>query len=104
MQVSPNGKMSVSEYHVTAEYGPYSYLSISLHTGRTHQIRVQFAHIGHPVVGDKMYGHKDLPEGLSRQFLHASSIKLILPGTVKKRTFNAPLATDLRAFLETIDG
>lgn len=102
--VSPAGKISISEYRLLKEIPPYSYLEVSLHTGRTHQIRVQFAHMGHPVVGDKMYGNKSMPAGLGRQFLHASELSLVLPGQKQKTTFKAPLASDLRAFLEYIGG
>lgn len=104
MAVRPGGKPSVSQYKVLAEPGPYSYLEIMLHTGRTHQIRVQFAHLGHPVVGDKMYGHKKAPAGLSRQFLHAQKLAIILPGNSEKTSFSAELADDLMEFLESVSG
>lgn len=104
MAVRPGGKLSVSQYKVLAEPGPYSYLEIMLHTGRTHQIRVQFAHLGHPVVGDKMYGHKKPPAGLNRQFLHAQKLAIILPGSNEKTIFKAELAVDLAKFLETVSG
>ena len=88
--------------YVISEPGPYSYLEVTLETGRTHQIRVQFAHMGHPVVGDKMYGHKPLPVGLKRQFLHAHKLSLVIPGKQSQSSFEAPLADDLKSFLESI--
>lgn len=104
VSIHQSGKMSISEYRIEHEYDQYSLVQIQLQTGRMHQIRVQFAHIGHPVVGDKMYGNKPLPAGLGRQFLHAKRLGLMLPGTTTKRFFEAPLAEDLKQFLETING
>lgn len=100
MAVHPTGKMSISQYEVLTEYLDYSYLSVDIHTGRTHQIRIQFAHLGHPVVGDKLYGKRPIPDGLQRQFLHAEKLSLILPGEKQKKTFKAPLPTELASFLE----
>ncbi len=99
MAVHPSGKMSISQYQVLAEYKDYSYLSIDIHTGRTHQIRIQFAHLGHSVVGDKLYGKKALPQGLARQFLHAEKLSILLPNKKVKKTFYAPLPADLSSFL-----
>jgi 23S rRNA pseudouridine1911/1915/1917 synthase len=104
MSIKAGGKMSVSEYEVISEYDNYSYVRISIHTGRTHQIRVQFSHMGHPVVGDKMYGSKPLPSGLDRQFLHAQKLALILPGNKAKTEFEASLPTDLADFLGSLHG
>jgi len=75
-------------------------------TGRTHQIRVHFAAIGHPVVGDKIYGNHSLNKefeklGILRQFLHAERIKIVLPeGRAKE--FSAPLPSDLKDFLNRV--
>lgn len=104
MSIHQGGKVSISEYRIEHEYDQYSLVQIQLHTGRMHQIRVQFAYIGHPVVGDKMYGNKPLPTGLGRQFLHAKRLGLVLSGTTTQRFFEAPLARDLKQFLETING
>lgn len=103
MSIKSGGKMSISEYEVIAEYGQFSYIRVNIHTGRTHQIRVQFAHIGHPVVGDKMYGSRPLPSGLHRQFLHAERLAIVLPGNNNKTVFEAPLPKDLKDFLGNID-
>lgn len=104
MSVNPGGRMSVSEYEVISEYHNYSYVRVNIHTGRTHQIRVQFAHMGHPVVGDKMYGSRPMPSGLNRQFLHAQKLALILPGHRAKTEFEAPLPDDLGDFLGSLHG
>lgn len=100
MSIHPRGKEAISEYRVVHRYSSFSQLKIILHTGRTHQIRVQFAHLGHPVVGDLLYSKKPLPQGLERQFLHASKLCLYLPGYSKLSCFESPLAKDLRQFLE----
>jgi 23S rRNA-/tRNA-specific pseudouridylate synthase len=96
--------MAISEYKVLAEYDKYSLVQIDIHTGRTHQIRVQFAHMGHPIVGDKLYGGKPMPEGLSRQFLHAKSLALSIKGGLLKQNFEADLPKDLTDFLESMNG
>lgn len=101
MMVHHTGKLSSTEYEVVGRYLLYSLLKVRLLTGRTHQIRVQFAHLGHPVVGDSLYSKQKLPNGLTRQFLHAQSLTLQLPGGEPKR-FEAPLPTDLKIFLKSL--
>lgn len=101
MTVSSNGKSAISEYDTITEYPGYTLLKIKLLTGRTHQIRAQFAHIGHPIVGDRLYGTQPVPRALSRQFLHAQSLSIeIAPN--QKRTFEVPMPKDLQDFLETL--
>ncbi len=101
MRVVHGGKMAVSQYHVEQVFERFSLLKIDLQTGRTHQIRVHFAHIGHPVVGDRQYGTKPMPAGLSRQFLHAMSLGCELPGGERKQ-FEAPVPADLENFLQSL--
>lgn len=103
MSVHPSGKEAISEYYVVKEYGDFSLLSVRLHTGRTHQIRVHLAHIGHPVVGDKVYSKKILPQNLNRQFLHAKRLCLQLPDKKKPNCFTTSLPDELDKFLEQID-
>lgn len=99
MMVSSGGKVAISEYQTLTEYADYTLLQIELFTGRTHQIRAHFAHIGNPIAGDRLYSLQAIPIGLLRQFLHASSLTIeIAPGTTK--TFTVPLANDLQTFLE----
>ena len=90
--------MAVSEYRLVAEYPGYSLIEVELLTGRTHQIRAHFAHIGNPIAGDRLYGKQILPAGLDRQFLHASLLSLEVAKD-EKMTFKAPLAKDLKVFL-----
>ncbi len=98
MSIHSSGKSAISEYQLIKEYNGYSLLDVSILTGRTHQIRVQFAHIGHPVAGDKQYGNKKVDSLFTRQFLHASSISLELPSKTLK-VFRASLPTELKNIL-----
>ncbi len=100
-------KPSVTEYHVLEELSvlpasidKMALISVNLHTGRTHQIRVHMASVGHPLVGDSLYGGKSvLYEGVSRQFLHARRVEVQLPdGTWIEAESNLP--SDLRNILE----
>ncbi|MCC7288798.1 RNA pseudouridine synthase [bacterium] len=74
MMIHPSGRTAISEYSVLGEYAGNSLVDVRILTGRTHQIRVQLAYIGHPVVGDTVYGNARRPAGLSQQFLHASRL------------------------------
>ena len=94
--VLPGGRESATAYEVIEELPKYSLLRVNLLTGRTHQIRVHFAHIGHAVVGDSFYGSAE--KSLNRQFLHAESLKLELPTGVVKN-FKSQLPAELKAFL-----
>lgn len=104
MEIHSSGKESVSEYQLLERYDEYSLIKVLLHTGRTHQIRVQCAHIGHPVVGDKLYSKRTMPKGLTRQFLHAQKLCLVLPQQTEPSCFEAELPDDLQSFLESING
>jgi 23S rRNA pseudouridine1911/1915/1917 synthase len=77
-------------------------LRVHLETGRTHQIRVHLAHIGHPVVGDADYGRrrKDLPAAVVRQMLHAARLTFSHPVTAERLEFTAPMPEDMRMLLE----
>ena len=94
---------AATEYRVTARYLGYTFLEVSPKTGRKHQLRVQLAFLGHPIVGDKLYGFKNqktLP-GLSRHFLHASFIHIAYPdGTIQE--FTSELPEDLKIVLKNI--
>jgi len=92
------GRPAETEYQVEHYYRNFTYLKAWPKTGRTHQLRVHFGSLGHPVAGDKVYGKKDL---LARQFLHAHSLNFI-DQSGHSRTFTAPLPPDLKAFLSEI--
>lgn len=97
------GKLAVTEYRVIKKYRDFSLVEVYPKTGRMHQIRVHFASLGHPVVGDKIYGKKrELPEGLDRQFLHAFYLNFSLSNG-KKLAFETDLPTDLEKVLAKLD-
>lgn len=94
---------AITEYKVLEKFKDYTLLEVSPKTGRKHQIRCHLAYLGHPIVGDKMYGFKNqvCPKGLKRQFLHASHIKINLPDG-KIREFNSDLSEDLKLCLQNL--
>jgi len=89
--------------HLNQLYQGFSLLEVTLHTGRTHQIRAHFTHLQHPLVGDTAYLSKNKakidPLWCSRQFLHASYLAFIHPRTQEKLTFTSPLPQDLQETL-----
>jgi len=114
MAVVPSGKPAVTHFRLIRNCGGFSHLQVSLESGRTHQIRVHMQHIGHPLVGDSVYGKslkavKGLPEpvlealqSFPRQALHARRLKLDHPATGKRVEYAAPLPVDLQHLLDTL--
>jgi 23S rRNA pseudouridine1911/1915/1917 synthase len=93
--VAPDGIEAITHYEVVAEYAGVTKLRLRLETGKRHQIRVQAAHAGLPLVGDRIYN----PDGrirFDRQALHAEKLTLMHPDTGKQLTFTAPLPKDLQ--------
>ncbi|RJQ54135.1 MAG: RluA family pseudouridine synthase [Actinobacteria bacterium] len=101
MAVVERGRHARTRFRVVERLGPFSLLELSLETGRTHQIRVHLAHIGHAIVGDRQYGppKKAGELGLGRQFLHAARLELAHPRTGDRLTIEDPLPPDLEAAL-----
>lgn len=99
--VSADGQRALTHYKVLERYGDYTLLAMELETGRTHQIRVHMAHIGHPLAGDWLYGEENL-EIVRRQMLHSCYLRLIHPVTGKTLEFEAPLPQDMLEFIETL--
>lgn len=96
------GKMAVTEYKVIKKFRVFSLIEVYPKTGRTHQIRIHMASLGHPVAGDRIYGKsKEKPEGLTRQFLHAHYLSFSL--FEKKLAFEADLPPDLEQVLAKLD-
>ncbi len=102
MAVVSNGREATSIMHVVERLPGYTLLSVDLRTGRTHQIRVHCAYIGHPVAGDTRYAPRQTPpRGLTRQFLHAALLEITLPNG-GRRTFVSPLPDDLAVVLDRL--
>lgn len=99
----PGGKEAVTHYHVLETFDKFTYVECQLETGRTHQIRVHMKSIGHPVLGDDIYGPAKCPvSGLQGQTLHAMTIGFIHPGTGAYMEFTAPLPDYFTELLEKL--
>lgn len=90
------GKKSITSYKVLEEYDNMSLVMLTLYTGRTHQIRVHLSHLGHPIIGDSLYGEKS--ELINRQALHSYSIKFKLPRNDKEIEIFAKVPKDFHFF------
>lgn len=102
MAVVVGGKAARTEYRVVERFetpAELARLSCRLQTGRTHQIRVHLTAIGHPLVGDPVYGDRRTALGLTRPFLHAAELSFDHPATGERVAFSSPLSADLSAFL-----
>lgn len=97
-----SGRPAITHYKVLKRYRDYTYMQFQLETGRTHQIRVHMASIGHPLLGDSVYGPKSSKYNLQGQTLHAMTIGFIHPGTLKYVEFSAPLPDYFRHLLEIL--
>jgi 23S rRNA pseudouridine1911/1915/1917 synthase len=115
--VERSGRQAATRYQVLEDFGFVQSCRVELETGRTHQIRVHFAHHGHPVVGDRMYGDDKRYKGVhnldraradrmvklaGRQMLHAAELHLEHPATGEKLRFSADPPADLAAVLESL--
>lgn len=96
--VTPNGQRAVTHYKAIGRFNGGTLLELSLETGRTHQIRVHMAHIGHPLLGDEMYGGST--DRINRQALHCSYIKLFHPVKREFMEFKCELPLDMKIFEE----
>lgn len=117
MMVHRNGKPSVTHYKVMQHFGLYSLVEFGIETGRTHQIRVHMAHVGHPLLGDPLYAtgfrtkaaHLSEParaalEALGRQALHAARLGFEHPVTGEWMEFESEPPADMQALLATLRG
>lgn len=105
MAVVPNGKRAVTHVHVLQRFEKFTYISCELETGRTHQIRVHMAHIGHPVLGDEVYacGRKSSIK-CKGQTLHAKTVGFIHPRTGVYMEFDTPLPEYFERILKIVGG
>ncbi|MEA5051439.1 MAG: RluA family pseudouridine synthase [Oscillospiraceae bacterium] len=94
-----NAKRAVTHFHLITAFERYSHVELRLETGRTHQIRVHMAYIGHPVAGDAVYGPKNTPAKLNGQCLHAGVLGFVHPVTGEYMEFESPLPPYFTEFL-----
>ncbi len=97
-----NSRPAVTHYRVVERYSQFTHLRLRLETGRTHQIRVHMAAIGHPVAGDPVYGPKKIIKSLCGQCLHARKIGFVHPVTGAYLEFTSPLPAYFTDFLKTL--
>ena len=97
-RVAPDGKYARTSYQVLIDQAPTYLVDIQLHTGRTHQIRVHFSHLGYPLLGDDLYGGS-LAEGIERQALHCHSLRFYNPFSEEELFLQAPLPADFQQVL-----
>ena len=102
MAVVSNGRPAITHWEVIARYGGYTHVRCRLETGRTHQIRVHMAHIGHPILGDTVYGAKRAVPGLQGQCLHAVGLRFVHPRTGEVVECSCPLPEEFREVLRKL--
>lgn len=100
--VKSGGKAAVTHYKVEEIFKASALVRCTLETGRTHQIRVHLTHIGHPLIGDPVYGRKGKEFNFYRQALHAAALTLVHPVTGKVMEFSAPIPEDMEALLQEL--
>ncbi|BDR56474.1 RluA family pseudouridine synthase [Xylocopilactobacillus apis] len=101
--VIAGGKSAVTHFFVEKRYDNFTFISCKLETGRTHQIRVHLKYIGHPVVGDPLYGSKETIKMHNGQLLHAGVLGFIHPRTKEFLSFSSPLPAYFEEILNTLE-
>ena len=102
MAVVPTGRRAVTHWEAVARYPGVTHLRCRLETGRTHQIRVHMAYIGHPILGDTVYGAKKPVPGLTGQCLHATGLRFVHPRTGEPVELHCPLPPEFTAMLQKL--
>ena len=102
MAVAADGRRAVTHWEVLARYQGFTHVRCRLETGRTHQIRVHMAHIGHPILGDTVYGAKKPVPGLQGQCLHAVGLRFLHPRTGEAVELGCELPEEFRAQLRKL--
>ena len=102
MAVVNGGREAVTHYKVIERFDGFTHIGVRLETGRTHQIRVHMAYIGHPVAGDEVYGPKKVITELGGQCLHAKKIGFTHPRTGEYMEFDSPLPDYFKKFLQRL--
>ena len=103
MAVVSAGRRAVTHWEVIARYSGVTHLRCRLETGRTHQIRVHMAYIGHPILGDTVYGAKKPVPGLTGQCLHATGLRFVHPRTGQVVELHCPLPEEFTRMLEKLE-
>ena len=103
MAVVPGGRRAVTHWEVIVRYPGCTHVRCKLETGRTHQIRVHMAYLGHPILGDTVYGAKKVVPGLTGQCLHAVGLQFIHPRTKDLVSLTCSLPAEFTAMLRKID-
>lgn len=103
MAVVEGGREAVTHYEVINRFNGFTHLKLRLETGRTHQIRVHMAYIGHPVAGDEVYGPKKVITSLNGQCLHARTLGFIHPETKEYMEFVSELPQYFTGFLKKLE-
>ena len=99
---APNSREAITHYTVLGRYEGFTHLRLRLETGRTHQIRVHMAYLGHPVAGDDVYGPKKCITSLNGQCLHAKTIGFVHPVTKENLYFDSELPDYFADFLKKL--
>jgi 23S rRNA pseudouridine1911/1915/1917 synthase len=97
------GRNALTYYRVIRSWGTHSLVLLRPRTGRTHQLRVHMAYLGHPITGDPIYGSPDPLFPQATLMLHARTLRLMLPGETTARTFKAPLPDRFRQMIRALD-
>lgn len=100
--VEKNSKSAVTHFRVLERFGQYTFLECKLETGRTHQIRVHMAYIGHPVVADPKYSRSKVPFSIVGQALHSAELRLKHPTSGEEMVFTAPMPIDMEKILHKL--
>jgi 23S rRNA pseudouridine1911/1915/1917 synthase len=105
----PRGREAVTHYRVAEVLGDVCLVRVRIETGRTHQIRVHMAHLGHPVLGDRQYGARrsrrfQSPVAVPRQMLHAETLAFVHPATREPVAFSAPVPSDMQSVIDGLRG
>jgi 23S rRNA pseudouridine1911/1915/1917 synthase len=101
--VYKNSRNAITHYEVLKRFGNFTHIKCILETGRTHQIRVHMAYLGHPLAGDSIYGPKKVITKLSGQCLHAGEIGFVHPRTNEYLHFTSPLPDYFTDFLAELE-
>ena len=102
MAVVPGGKSAITHYEAQEHYLHATLVRCELETGRTHQIRVHLQSIGHPIVGDPVYGGSRKTPVFARQALHAEKLALTHPESGRRRHWSARVPADMRKLITSL--